>query len=91
MYLVFKGGEGYLFNLISWKLIFPAGSEERLTGDVNADGTFDVLDLVLLQEWLLAIPDVTLDDPDAGDLDGNEALDVFDLGLMKRELLAQET
>ncbi len=46
---------------------------------------------MLLQEWLLAIPDVTLDDPDAGDLDGNEALDVFDLGLMKRELLAQET
>ena len=76
---------------MSWKLVFPAGSEERVTGDVNADGTFDVLDLVLVQEWLLAIPDVTLDDPDAGDMDGNEVLDIFDLGLMKRELLAQAT
>ena len=48
---------------------------------------FDVLDLVLLQKWLLAIPDVTLDDADAGDMDGNEILDIFDLGLMKRELV----
>ncbi len=26
-------------------------------GDVNIDGTFDAADVVLLQKWLLAIPD----------------------------------
>lgn len=59
----------------------------RPAHDLNLDGSCDVLDLVLLQRWLLAVPDTTIPNPDAGDLDGNGETDVFDLCLMKRELL----
>ena len=59
----------------------------RPAHDLNLDGTCDVLDLVLLQRWLLAVPDTTLPNPDAGDLNSDGVIDVFDLGLMKRELL----
>ena len=31
-----------------------------VTGDVNADGSFNVSDLVLLQRWLLVAPDAEL-------------------------------
>ena len=31
-----------------------------VTGDVNADGSFNVSDLVLLQRWLLSAPDAVL-------------------------------
>ena len=58
-------------------------------GDVNADGIFNVSDVVALQKWLLAVPDATLADWKAADLCEDERLDVFDLCLMKRELLNQ--
>ncbi len=60
-------------------------------GDVNADGVFSVADVVLLQKWLLAVPDVTLADWKAGDLCEDNALNVFDLCLMKRLLVAESS
>ena len=68
----------------------PAESTpETLRGDLNADGSFDTLDLVLLQKWLLAVPDTHLADWKAGDLYEDDMLDVFDLCMMKRALLNQ--
>ena len=58
-----------------------------IKGDVNADGTFDVADVVLLQKWLLAVPDTQLENWRAADLCKDNRLDVFDLCLMKRELI----
>lgn len=67
---------------------FPIAQDTApVRGDVNADGTFDIRDVVLLQKWLLAVPDVTLTDSAAGDLHADGQLDVFDLALMKRELI----
>ncbi len=60
---------------------------EPVEGDVNADGTFNVTDLILLQKWMLAIPDTELADWKAGDLSSDDRLDAFDLCMMKRELL----
>ena len=60
---------------------------EKVRGDVNADGAFSVLDAVTLQKWLLCVPETTLADWQAGDLYEDEKLDVFDLCIMKRELL----
>lgn len=70
----------------------PAGTiigsvSEIIVGDVNADGKFTVADVVALQKWLLAVPDAKLADWKAGDLCKDDRLDVFDLCLMKRELL----
>ena len=56
-------------------------------GDVNADGDFNVSDVVLLQKWLLAVPDTHLANWKAADFCEDERLNVFDLCLMKRELI----
>lgn len=58
-------------------------------GDVNADGNFDVSDTVLLQKWLLAIPDTALPQWQSADLCKDDRLDVFDFCIMKKELLYQ--
>ena len=63
---------------------------EDVTGDVNDDGIFDVADVVLLQKWLLAVPDTHLANWKAADLCEDDILDVFDLCLMKRALLEQK-
>ena len=36
--------------------------QERIIGDVNADGALTISDVVLLQKWLLAVPDTQLAD-----------------------------
>ena len=56
-------------------------------GDINADGYFSAADLVLLNKWLLGVPDTRLPDWKAGDLCDDGRLDVFDLVLMRRELV----
>ena len=57
------------------------------TGDVNDDGEFNVADVVLLQKWLLAVPDTHLINWKAVDFCNDNVLNVFDLCLMKRELI----
>lgn len=56
-------------------------------GDVNSDGEFTVADVVLLQHWLLAVPDAELANWQAADLCEDGKLDVFDLVMMKRKLI----
>lgn len=70
-------------------IVFASESLQTLKGDVNADGKFDVADVVLLQKWLLAVPDTHLANWKAGDLCEDDKLDVFDLCMMKRELVAK--
>ena len=56
-------------------------------GDINADGTFDHADAVLLQKWLLGVSDITLSNWKNGDMNTDEQLDARDLTLLKRALL----
>lgn len=62
---------------------------EYTMGDVNKDGDFNVSDVVLLQKWLLAVPDTHLANWKAADFCEDDRLDVFDLCMMKRELITQ--
>jgi hypothetical protein len=62
--------------------------EEEPEADLNGDGKFSVLDVILLQKWLLAVPDTALADWTAGDLDENGVLNAFDLAMMKHKLTA---
>lgn len=69
-------------GIMIWELTQDAKGEKSLlkmindtlrsgtfvAGDVNADGSFNVSDLVLLQRWLLAKLDSELADWQAGDL-----------------------
>ena len=60
---------------------------EPVAGDVNADGEFTIADAVLLQRWLLAVPDTPLANWKAADLSGDGKLSAVDLALMKRALM----
>lgn len=72
-------------NTLSDNRLKLTASEVR--GDVNADGAFNIADAVLLQNWLLTVPDAKLKNWKAGDLYDDNRLDVFDLTLMKRMLV----
>lgn len=60
-------------------------------GDVNDDGVFGVSDVVLLQKWLLAVPDTHLANWKAADFCEDDILNVFDLCLMKKALIEDKT
>lgn len=70
--------------------IEAAEQTAAIQGDVNADGTFDIADAVLLQKWLLAMPDVKLVNWKAADLCEDDALNGFDLCVMKHRLTSGE-
>lgn len=63
------------------------GEHKTIRGDVNADGKFEIADAVLLQKWLLGVPDTKLKDWKAADLCGDNKLDTFDLCAMRKELV----
>ena len=69
--------------------VMQQNSSDDVKGDVNADGQFTVADVVVIQKWLLAVPDVKLADWKAGDLCEDNVINVFDLCLMKRLLTEQ--
>lgn len=56
-------------------------------GDVNADGTFSIADIIMMQKWLIGAGNMT--DSKAGDLSGDGSINVFDLSIMKQELAAK--
>jgi arabinoxylan arabinofuranohydrolase len=75
-------------SMQAWRFTESSEPSERRMGDVNADGKFDIADVVLLQKWLLAVPDTKLADWKAADLYDDNRLDVFDLCMMKRKLIS---
>ena len=75
------------------KIIFADAPEEpeEVIGDVNMDGKFDTNDIVLVQKWILAIPGTTMKNPKAADFTKDDVIDIYDLGLMKHELLKKKS
>ena len=59
---------------------------QTLRGDLNADGTVNLADAVLLQSWLLCKPDTVPANPDAGDMNADGKLTAADLTMLKRNL-----
>ena len=60
---------------------------ERIRGDVNADGEFNAADLVTMSNWLHSKPESYLADWKSGDLCEDNRINIFDLSLMRKELL----
>ena len=58
---------------------------KTVKGDVNADGILSVADAVLLEKWLLGSGNIT--DWKAGDLCDDDILDVYDMCLMREEII----
>ena len=67
--------------------VYYSDKTASVIGDCNADGKFNIADAVFLQKWLLAVPNVSLPDWKAADLCDDGVLNVFDLCMMKRELM----
>ena len=76
----FWGGNGQ-------KFILEPAAEEKIKGDVNADGEFTVADLIMMQKFLHGTG--TLNDWTAGDLCEDERIDVFDMVMMRRLIIKE--
>lgn len=70
------------YPVFKWQL-------SKIKGDVNADGQFNIADVVIFQKWLLAVPNTKLSDWQAVDYTSDNRLNVFDFCLMKYELINQ--
>lgn len=88
LYFVFKGGEGYLFNLMSWKLNLPeeTPAADWLYGDLNNDECVDATDLALLKRAVLS---GTVAGLNSGDLNGDLDIDAADVKLHRDFLLGK--
>ena len=78
------GGDGQKFILEAAEEV---KAPEKIKGDVNADGSFTVADLVMLEKYLLGAGKLT--DWQAGDLYNDEIIDVFDIIEMRIEIIKQ--
>ena len=78
-----NGGLGESANYI----VFASASLPIVKGDVNADGIFNIADAVLLQKWILAVPNTVLADWKAGDLCEDNRLNSLDLSIMRKMLI----
>lgn len=63
------------------------GEKKTVAGDVNADGNFNIADVVALQKWILADENAGLADWKAADINSDDKLDSADLSLMRRMLI----
>ena len=85
--LYFDGeSEIKVYDNNSMDIFLTTAPKAEANGDVNDDGEFNVADVVLLQKWLLAVPDTHLANWKAVDFCNDNVLNVFDLCLMKQEL-----
>lgn len=66
------------------RLLIPSG--DAVPGDVNGDGACSVADVVLLQKWLLGMPDAKLTNWKAADLLEDGQLNGADLARMQQLL-----
>ena len=74
VYFVFKGGDGYLFNINWWKPDKP--SEPIVYGDLDGDGEVDVIDLILMRK---AVENGDTERFEAADLNCDGVIDSEDL------------
>ena len=64
-----------------------AAEEAVIKGDVDANGAFEIADIVLLQKWLTDSQNTALKNWKAGDLMPDGALNAVDLTLIKRMMM----
>ena len=81
LYLVFSGGESYLFNVDWWQFLGDEPEAPVLLGDIDDNGVVDVFDLAMAKRGLLG----TFKDERAAraaDVDCNAANDILDFMLL---------
>lgn len=71
--------------------IMSQTTPDLVTGDVNANNKFDILDIALLKKWLLDIPSTELANWKSGDLNHDDTLNILDLSLMKQKFIKENS
>lgn len=71
--------------------IMSQTTPDLVTGDVNADNKFNILDIALLKKWLLDIPSIELANWKSGDLNHDDTLNILDLSLMKQKFIKENS
>lgn len=61
----------------------------EITGDANGDNTFDIADVIALNKWILNMPNITISNTNAVDLNSDGKVNIIDLCLMKNMLISQ--
>ena len=61
-----------------------------LSGDADNDKVLSVLDVMMVQKWILQVDNSTLTNTEAADMDHDGIVDIYDLALLKRSLLKAE-
>ncbi len=84
LYFVFRGGEGYLFNVNWWRL--DSRTEECIPGDVNSDRYVDVYDLCEMRRIVI---DGGAKHFGAADLNGDDAVTAEDLNLLQKFIMGE--
>lgn len=82
---IFRNCENYIFGEHCKNLITESNTFLP-KGDANADGEFNIADVVALQKWLITVPDTKLADWQSADVCMDNVLNVFDICVM-REML----
>lgn len=90
----FKSGEQVILHsneqtiaCTGYTVLVTGAYSWQISGDVNMSGKFDTSDLFIFQKWLLEVPNTNLTNWEAADLNKDGRLDVFDMTLMRKELI----
>ena len=79
VYFVFRGGEGYLYNVNWWRADSPLA--DHVTGDLNGDGVIDIYDLCDMKK---AVQSGHADNFGAADINGDDIINSDDLDLLRK-------
>ena len=86
--LYFDGeSEIMLYDNNSMDLFLTTAPKTKPNGDVNGDESFGISDAVTLQQWLLGSERVSMKNWKAADFNKDGKLDIYDLVIMRKELL----
>ena len=77
---------GQTAALITAVCLFPINASAAVRGDVNGDGTFSAADLVAFSQYIMGSGEVPKS-LGSGDLYSDNVLDVFDVIMMRKELI----
>ncbi|WP_303823105.1 CotH kinase family protein [Ruminococcus flavefaciens] len=84
LYFVFKGGEGYLYNVNWWRT--DKAAEKYAVGDLNGDGTLDSYDLCRMKRAVLS---GDADNFGAADINGDDVINRNDLDLLRKFIMGE--
>lgn len=77
------GTNGANGSVVNYAVFLQEVQAEPVYGDVNADGVFNVSDLVALQNWLLGESNADIKDTSAADCNADGILTAVDFSLLK--------